>query len=68
MSDIIKHYENRQADYTHRYVMKFCRESAGYFTIWCLERPADPRDKGVTHHHLYTRLMLGVGSNLRVGE
>src|SRR5687767_4368646 len=54
MSETIKHYENRQADYTHGYEMKFCRESAGYFAIWCLVHPADPHDKGVSHHHLYT--------------
>jgi len=53
MSEIVKHYENRQGGYTDVYVMKFCRESSGIFTVWCVRHPADPHGKGATHHHLF---------------
>jgi len=58
MSSIEKTYENRQAGYTDRYKIEFRRESASYFTIWCLEHPADPYDKDVSHHHLYANGQL----------
>jgi hypothetical protein len=53
MNEIVKHYENREAEYTDRYVIKYRQKSAGYFTIWCLRHPADPHDKSVAQHHLY---------------
>jgi hypothetical protein len=53
MSDIVKHYENRQEGYTDRYVIEFRRERAGYLTIWVLEHPNDPNEKSPSHHHLY---------------
>ena len=37
-----KRYENRQAGYTDPYTIDYQREDDGTYTLWAIQRPADP--------------------------